>query len=402
MRRDAYQIFSAGTIGSLTLSNRLVRAATWDPSVIHSRAMKDEVVSLYREVARGGVGLILTGDFPVVPQDMYAGPAPGTRAFAYGEIRIEGIDRLPEAVHGARPNCKIVAQLSRGVRGPGPSDIPSPFGEERTRPLAVEEIRRLVDCFVEGIVHMREEGFDGVELHAAHGGLLSRFLSPYTNRRDDEYGGSIENRARIVTEIVSWAKERVGAFPILIKMNCTDYVEGGTDIDTFPRLAKVIEGSGVDAIEISGGMWDCLVRTEEELGFRPVPSPEAHTRIHSPEKQSYFLKYAEALDLHIPVILTGGNRDVERLEQIVRQDQVDFIAMCRPFLAEPDLPNRWLEGRGESTAECISCNSCLYDMIIHPGRETPGVPSCLYKYDKEQHRQAQKWLSTWVKENVIA
>lgn len=114
---------------------------------------------------------------------------------------------------------------------------------------------------------MKQCGFDGVQLHAAHGGLLICFLSPYTNRRIDEYGGSVEKRVRIVREIISEAKEEVGDFPILIKMNCTDYVEGGLDLDTFPALAKEIENSGVDALEVSGGMWDCLVRSEEELGF---------------------------------------------------------------------------------------------------------------------------------------
>jgi len=400
MRRDKYKIFSEGKIGALTVPNRLLRSATWDPSILATRQMTDEVLHLYEQLALGGVGLIITGDFSVVPEGMFDA---GTdqEAFAYDAVKITGFAGLSEVVHRAAPRCKIVAQVSGEYWGVDPSDVPSPFTEERTRPLSTEEIQVIIGCFVETIAHVRDEGFDGVQLHAAHGGLLSRFLSPYSNRRTDEYGGSARNRARIVTEVVRQAKEQVGDFPILIKMNGTDYVEGGTDVATFPKLAEEIARAGVDAIEISGGMWDCLVRTEEELGFRPVPSPESHTRIKHPDEQSYFLEYAKSLDLGIPIILVGGNRDVEILEEIVRRGKVDFIALCRPLISEPDLPNRWLAGQGSSGTDCISCNSCIYNMIVHPGRDEPGVATCLFKHDKQQHRVAQQWLASWVKENVI-
>jgi 2,4-dienoyl-CoA reductase-like NADH-dependent reductase (Old Yellow Enzyme family) len=293
-----------------------------------------------------------------------------------------------------------VAQLETGHVGKAPSTIPSPFGDEPQAPLTVGEIRDIVASFVQAIVAVQADGFDGVQLHAAHGGFLSRFLSPYSNRRADEYGGSAHNRARIVREIVYGAREKVGDLPILIKMNGTDYVEGGVDLSNFPELAKEIEDAGIDAVEVSGGMWDCLVRSEAELGFRPGPSPEAHTHIAHPEQQSYFLPYAEALDLGIPVILVGGNRDVERLEAIVHGGKVDFIALCRPLISEPDLPRRWMEGRGKSGTDCISCNACLYDMFVHPGRETPGLVHCVFKADKEEYRAAQKWVATWVERNL--
>jgi len=396
MQRNDYTLFSEGKIGDLTISNRLVRSATWDPSIIHSRQMSGEVLDLYRELALGGVGLIITGGFPVLEQEML-----GEGTCAYDDVAIEGLGRLAEVVHRAGTSCPVVAQLEVSLLGAGPSAIPSPYMEELIRPLSRDEICKTIDCFVQAIVRMQEHGFDGVQLHAAHGGLLSCFLSPYTNRRDDGYGGSVANRVQIVAEIVSRARERVGRFPILIKMNATDYLEGGVEIDTFPELAREIERVGIDAIEVSGGMWDCLARPEEALGFRPVPAPESHTRIHSPAKQSYFLRYAERLDLDVPVILVGGNREVERLEEIVRQGAVDFIALCRPLLSEPDLPNRWREGRGASTTDCISCNSCIHDMYVHPGRSEPGLVTCIYKQDKERHRVAQEWLASWVEKNVL-
>ena len=401
MQRHHYEIFSEASLGPLTVPNRLVRSATWDPCILGNRRMTEEVVELYRDLALGGVGLIITGGFPVYEGGLVAGGGEGQRHASYDDLHIEGISRLVEAVHGCGTGCRIVAQLETGVPGAGPSQIPSPYFDEMIRPLSLKEIQEIIGCFVEAIVWMREEGFDGVQLHAAHGGLLSAFLSPYTNRRDDEYGGTVENRARIVREIVASAREQVGDFPILIKANCTDYLEGGIDINTFPAVAKSIEGSGVDAIEVSGGTWECLVRTEEELGFPPVPAAESHTQLRSPERQSYFLEYTEGLNLGIPVILVGGNRDVEPLEQIVHQGKVDFIALCRPLINEPDLPKRWLEGRGSSSTGCISCNACLYHMFVHPGRSEPGVTACLLKHDRQQYRMAHDWLCSWVEENVV-
>jgi 2,4-dienoyl-CoA reductase-like NADH-dependent reductase (Old Yellow Enzyme family) len=364
--------------------------------------MNEKVVSLYEEVAAGGVGLIITGDFSVVPEGMLDELKSGHRKMSYADVRIDGFGRLAEKVHRSAPRCKIVAQLSGEYPGVGPSDIPSPFRRTKLKPLSTEGIQAIVDCFIEAIAGVRDDGFDGTQLHAAHGGLLSRFLSPYTNRRQDEYGGSIENRARIIGEIVVGARRIVGDFPILIKMNCTDYVEGGTDIDTFPALAQAIESSGVDAIEISGGMWDCLVRTEDELGFRPVPAPESHTRIESPEKQNYFLRYADKLNLNIPIILVGGNRDVECLEEIIRGGKVDFFALCRPLISEPDLPKRWQEGLGGSGTDCVSCNACIYDMRTHFEERKPWIATCLVKHDKKRLKAAQQWLSSWVKKNVAS
>jgi 2,4-dienoyl-CoA reductase-like NADH-dependent reductase (Old Yellow Enzyme family) len=362
--------------------------------------MTDEVLNLYKEIALGGVGLIITGGLPVF-QERLLNDGSDKWIFPYTNLRVEGIERMAQIVHNSRQECKIIAQLENGNLCARPSVINSPYSKKKQRPLTLEEIGDIVDCFVETIVDMKEIGFDGVQLHAAHGGLLSRFLSPYTNRRDDAYGGSTSNRVRIIWDIMSKARHSVGNFPILVKMNCTDYLEGGVNIHTFPDLVREIEQAGVDAIEVSGGMWECLVRSEGELGFRPVPAPESHTHITNPEKQSYFLKYAEKLDLGIPVILVGGNRDVERLEEIVNRGKVDFIALSRPLIREPNLPNRWLEGRGSHTTECISCNSCIFSMHVHPGKPEPGLVTCVHKNDKSQHRLAQKWLTSWVKRNTL-
>jgi 2,4-dienoyl-CoA reductase-like NADH-dependent reductase (Old Yellow Enzyme family) len=400
MSRHDYKIFSQGQIGLLKLKNRLVRSATWDPSILDGRGMNDDVLNIYRRVAAGGVGLIITGDFSVLPPN-FLDVDFDIKPFSYETVRIKGFGQLVDTVRRASPDCKIIAQLSGDYYGIGPSAIPSPFTTEQDQPLSVEQIRSLVECFVQVIYGIQREGFDGVQLHAAHGGLLSKFLSPYTNRRGDQYGGSIQNRVRILSEIVTSARKKVGDFPILVKVNATDYLDGGTNLDTFPGLASEIERAGVDAIEVSGGMWDCLVKSEAELGFRPIPTPESHTRIKNPEKQSYFLKYAEQLDSDIPVILVGGNRDAERLEKIIQAGKVDFISLCRPLICEPDLPKRWLEGRGTSGTECFSCNSCIYDMYTKFMEGAPRAVHCVYKQNRQEVKTAQRWLSTWVADNTL-
>ncbi|MFW9871185.1 MAG: NADH:flavin oxidoreductase [Candidatus Thorarchaeota archaeon] len=385
MKRNDYKVFSEGTIAGLSLNNRLVRSATWDPSILKTRQMSREVLKRYEELALGGVGLIITGGFPAfdeIPEDKILG---------YKELRVTGIESIVKAVHSSN-ECPIVAQIENGNLNAMPSDYISPFSGRKFKSLSDEQISDIIHCYVEAIVDMMHSGFDGVQLHAAHGSLLSRFLSPYTNQRNDEYGGSISNRVKVVREIVSRARQSVGDYPILIKINCTDYMEGGTDIDIFPKLASEIEATGIDAIEVSGGMWDCLLRSERELGFRPVPAPESHTRIDDPEKQSYFLKFVQNLDVSIPIILVGGNRNIDLFEKIVTQEKVDFIALSRPLIREPNLPNRWLEGRGSPTTECISCNSCIYLMRYHGNR----LVTCVHKYDKPLHREAQRWLSSWV------
>lgn len=138
-----------------------------------------------------------------------------------------------------------------------------------------------------------------------------------------------------------------------------------------------IEKTGVDAIEVSGGMWDCLVRPEEELGFFPAPIPEARTRINSPERQSYFLKYVENLKLSVPILLVGGNRNIEHMENILHEGYVSFFSLCRPLINEPGLPQRWLEGQGKETAHCVSCNGCMATIA-------KGPVSCLLKKNKLQ------------------
>ena len=392
-RRNHYKIFSEAKIGRLTVSNRLVRSATEDTSLIELGYVSEPVINLYSDLARGGVGLIITGDSQAIPDGWLDKSDVLSLGDSYEHVRVQGLGKLVNAVKAIAPDCKLISQISAHVKGFAPSAIQSPLTGRMSVQLSEHQIKIIIQCVINTIIGLKNEGFDGVQIHAAHGGMISRFLSPYSNRRKDEYGGSYENRARIIKEIVSGARIQVGDYPILIKMNCTDYIDGGIDEYNFPFIAKEIENCGVDAIEISGGMWDCLVRSEAELGFRPVPAPESHTGIHSLEKQSYFLKYTEDLDLKIPLILSGGNRNVEQIEGIIQNRKVDFVSICRPLICEPELPNRWREGFGGTGTDCISCNSCIYDLRFHSRDGPPWVSYCLVKKEPSRVKTAQKWLS---------
>jgi 2,4-dienoyl-CoA reductase-like NADH-dependent reductase (Old Yellow Enzyme family) len=372
-----------------------VRSATWDVPITLTREVSHEVVDYYRTITLGGAGMIITGDFPVTPD------GPLTSSSSFDDMGVSGLEKIADIVHKTDKRCKVIAQLNTGYVGKAPSQRQSPFSKNPAPALSEKEIEVIIECFTRGVFKAKSLGYDGVQFHAAHGTLLCDFLSPYANKREDDYGGTVRKRVRIIKDIVALARQHVGDFPLLIKANCTDYFEGGIDVDTFPALASEIQDVGIDAIEVSGGRYDCLIKTEAELGFRPVPGPGSHTRINSVDKQSYFYPYTENLHLSIPVILVGGNKDVEHLEKLLNNGRVDFMAMCRPLICEPDLPNRWLSGKGKSVAQCISCNACIYDMHMNFVNKNARITRCLYKEDKREYKKAQKWLSSWVENHRV-
>ncbi|NJD04612.1 MAG: NADH:flavin oxidoreductase [Ruminiclostridium sp.] len=365
LNRDNYKIFSEGKISKLVLKNRLVRSATCEYKTTPEGKVTDRLLKIYNDLAEGGIGLAISGLMAVTS----TGKGLSDQLCVYSDEFIPEISKIADVVHQVNNRCFIIAQLCHSGRQitykntfaecVGPSEVKSPLLEKQARQLTLNEIETIIKCFADAIVRVKKAGFDGVQLHAAHGYLLSSFLSPYTNRREDRFGGSVKNRVNIIRDIISMARKAVGDFPILIKINCDDHIEGGISKDNFNELVKEIEDTGVDAIEVSGGMWDCLIRTEKELGFLPIPIPESRTRINSPEKQSYYYEYVKNIDLNIPVILVGGHRNIELMEKILIEGKVDFLSLSRPLISEPGLPNRWLNGVGKDGTDCVSCNACL-------------------------------------------
>jgi 2,4-dienoyl-CoA reductase-like NADH-dependent reductase (Old Yellow Enzyme family) len=219
--------------------------------------------------------------------------------------------------------------------------MPGRPGGRQPRALSIAEIGDVIGQYVAAIGRAKAAGFDGVELHGAHGYLLAAFLAPGGNRRTDEFGGSPARRAEIVRRIVGAARKAVGPdYPIQIKVNCDDQGEGASAIGAFTAMAQELEKAGVSAIDCSG-----------RNPIRP--------QIDSPEKESYFLPYAERAGVRVPVLLTGGNRSIVELGKIFQKGRIQFFGFARPLLREPDLPKRWQEGRGGAAATCISCNECL-------------------------------------------
>jgi len=363
--RSNYKIFSEGRIANLVLKNRLVRSATCEYKMEETGRITDTVLSVYKNLAAGGVGMIISSLMAVAA----TGKGVKDQICIYSDEFIGDIEKIAAIVHQTDANCAIIGQLCHAGRQVthdnqvaecvGPSATLSPLLVKTARELTNCEIREIIHNFVEAIIRVKRAGFDGAQLHAAHGYLLSSFLSPYTNKRTDAYSGSIQNRSRIIKEIMSLARKEVGNFPILIKVNCDDHIEGGITKDNFPYLVQELALAGVDAIEVSGGIWDCLTRTEHELGFRPVPLPESRTRIDAEDKQSYYYDHIAKVHTDLPLILVGGNRNVELMENLLQAGKVDFLALSRPLIAEPGLPNRWLKGVGRETTACVSCNACV-------------------------------------------
>lgn len=392
-------VYSHCLIGNIEIKNRLVRSATYENAATSDGKVTEKLISIYRELAEGGVGLIITGTMGVSEKAMSYRFGLGI----YDDSHITDLRKITKSVRDADSTCKIIAQIFHPGRQiipeqPGPKFIgslprallayiqrhpeslqsegqhktvveptaPSPvydaFFERTPRALAVEEINEITDMFAEAIRRAQEAEFDGVQIHAAHGYLLSSFLSPYTNKRDDQYGGSTENRVRILREIYEKATKKIGKdFPILVKLNTTDFLPGGMDIEKATQAAEILEKIGFAAIETSGGMWEAVTLGQEELGWPPVILPEARTEIRSKDQEAYFLPAAKALKetVDCSIILVGGLKSFDRIEYILESRSADFVALARPLIRQPDLPNLWLSGSGPNRAECISCNACL-------------------------------------------
>jgi 2,4-dienoyl-CoA reductase-like NADH-dependent reductase (Old Yellow Enzyme family) len=335
--RGDYKVFSPGQIGTMTVKNRLIRSATMIAGASGGQPT-EEYIQRFSELARGGVAVIITGFMIPTRADARW----GRQIFVYRDGHIKGLQRVAEAVHEADSECRLVAQIGHSGETVSPSGIKWPFPwKRRGRILATDEVDAIVNDFADAIWRVKTAGFDGVELHGAHAYLLSTFLSPLTNKRTDQYGGSLENRVHIIRAIMDKARKRVGPdFPIMIKVNSDDNATRGIRPDTFPAIANEILKTGVVAFDVSGN--DCLQEGIDDI-----------------EDEAYFFPGAKALDVRIPIMLTGGNRSVDHMEKLLQTNEIDFLGMARPLIREPNLPNRWLRGTGDKRATCISCNGCF-------------------------------------------
>lgn len=356
-------LFSPQKIGNTEIPNRIIRSATFEHMTEKYGYVGQKILDFYDELASGGTGLIITG---------FTGIDPSATGSPY-QLRLDndsfipGQKKLVNVVHD-QPEVKLsiqIVHLGRQCEHPKFTPVaPSPISEKTTgltpRELKTEEIYELIKKFKETAIRAYECGYDMVQLHASHGYLLSNFVSPFTNKRKDEFGGSIENMARILVEIFNQVRDELGKeFPILIKLQTDDSVPGGLTLDTSLKIAKILVDTGYDAIEPSGGIYESQLYHRNTYPCKIVKSPE---------DENYFLSTAKKLKPFMnktKLILVGGIKNPLSAERILKDNHADFISLCRPLIYEPDLPNRWKSG-DLSPAKCISCNSCLQIMRTGP------------------------------------
>ena len=325
-------LFESSKIGNLTLPNRFIRSATWTGMADDNGKCTSRLIELMSRLAKGGVGLIITGHTYVHQNGRHS---PWQLGIDQDEL-IPSLQNMTEAVHEA--GGRIAVQLGYGG---------AYLSKSRVRSMSKSDIQELIRAYAQAATRAKEAGFDAVQIFAAHGFFLSQLLCPRYNDRTDIYGGNIQNRARVLLEVLDAIRNAVGSsYPVLVKLNSHDFVENGLSLDDALKVGLMLEKGGIDAIEISGGL---------------LNNPKAlRDDIKSEEDEAYFQDEARAFKkkIKVPLILVGGIRSYNVARQLIEQGVADYISMCRPFICEPDLVNRWQTGN-LTKAACISCNNCV-------------------------------------------
>lgn len=322
-----------------TIKNRFFKSAMSEGMGTKNFQPKKNIATLYKRWAEGGTGLIITGNIMVDPKGT---AEPGNIVFDNNS----NMEILKDwAKQGQQHGAKVMVQLNHpGKQAPktvskqtvAPSAVPLGNGLNKLfstpRALTTSEVEELVQKFVTSAKVAKEAGFSGVQIHAAHGYLISQFLSPHDNRRTDKYGGSLENRMRFLKEIYLGMREKLGKdFPIGIKINSTDFKEDGlTEGDSLKTIVK-LANLGLDFVEISGG-------TYERPAMMGATSKSTN--------QVFFAEYSKKLKqkVDIPVIVTGGIRSVNAMNTLLNDNTTDFIGIARPLTIDPNIPNKIKQG----------------------------------------------------------
>ena len=345
------RLFQQGKIGQLTLKNRVVMSPMGTSLAGPNGEVSDHLIAYYEERAKGGTGLIIV-EFTSIDYELGRG--------MINQVRIDddrfvpGMHRLANAVH--KYGAKIFVQLHHAGREATPLwtggkqiVAPSPvtcaaIGME-PRELTTAEVKELVNKFVMGAVRCKLAGVDGVELHGAHGYLINQFLSPFTNLRTDEYGGSFENRMRFAKEIICGIKEKCGTgFPVTIRLSVDEFEKDGMTVEMSQEAARYLESIGADGLHASCGNYNTMNKMIESMMY----------------EQGWRVYLAEALKkvVNIPVITVGVIREPEFAEKILVEGKADFIALGRAHIADPEWSKKAFEGREKEIRKCITCLYC--------------------------------------------
>ena len=346
------KLFEPINIGNVELRNRLVMLPM-ATLLGTERRVNEKVKAFYAERAAGGVGLIDVGILTMAD----AGPAMANQISIYDDEFVPGLSELTATIHahGAKAFAQLGLERYWRRDKDAPPELVSPSGVavrggEPPRALSREEIQLIVQQFAQAARRARGAGFDGIEIHAATGFLLSQFISPHTNLRSDGYGGSLEDRLRFPLEVVAALRGEVGeGFPIVCKISGDDFMQGGNTLDDVKTVASMLERGGVSALNVAAG-------------WHESPVPVAVSMV----PQGGFAYLAEGIKSAVRIPVMAAYRIVNPMvaEDILAQGKADLVGMARAFLADPELANKAREGRLEDIRPCIACCRCL-DLVLH-------------------------------------
>lgn len=356
-----------GRIGSLELPNRLVRGATSETMASTNGVVYDSFVELYRRLAEGGAGLLLTGHMYVDPR----GQASANQTGIHDDKVIPALRRATDAVHEA--GGLIFAQIGHcgsqtmmsSITPVAPSPVPNAMYTIQPVELTTEEVSGLVRSFGAAAARAAEANFDGIHIHGGNGYLISEFCSPHANTRDDEWGGDAARRSRFMLEVYDAVRGAVGdGFPVTARLSVEDSVPGGLQREESLQRARVLADRGLDGFETTYGVMRSYfenIRPYVAVGRAQAWRNLLVQRARQPAgAEAYYRPFARAVKeaSGLPIILVGGVRTTETMTDILASGDADFLAMARPFIREPDLVRKLEAGR-TGGVECVSCNMCL-------------------------------------------
>jgi len=379
------RVFEKNMIGTMELKNRILRSATHEGMGDKSGGPLKELYDLYEKLAKGGLGAIITGyvavkqngrthfNMRMFDKDEYVGD--------YKDLNLKlknyNTPVILQLAHGGSQTSSLIT----GTIPLSVSPTKNLYGE-RCKEIEDNEIEDIIDCFVKSVERAKKAEFAGVQLHAAHGYFLSEFVSPFLNKRRDKWGGNVENRFRILREILRRSREKVGQFPIWAKVSAFD--ENRKELGEIIKGCQILQESGCDAIEVSCGYgfkgFDTVrvpkIPAEAMLALLPnfknySPLKKRIFKILVPliikkykPLHNYNVNSAERIkkNLDIPVIVVGGIRKLTDIENIIGTRGIDFVSMCRPFIIEPNIVNKFQE-RKAIESKCIDCGYCQLGIV---------------------------------------
>lgn len=370
-------IFEPIELAGMKLNNRVLRAATDEGMANNDGNPTEKLIKLYENLAKGGIGGIITGYMAVSKEGESTMPG---MVMMDSDERIEKLTEVVNRVHEF--GIPIIAQLVHcGRNGVGGKAF-------NVNKISEDTIEHIIDDFTDAVIRAKKIGYDGVELHLAHGYFLSEMLSGHTNRRKDQWGGSALKRTRIVKEIMAGIRKALPDYPIWVKVNGDEIYKDGIHSEEVAEIAKMLESYGVNAIEVSCGIdtkqmgplkgeipVDMVIN--KYPGIKDLPKPiKAIVKSLIPtimkevkSEKKYNVPSAKNIKkaVKIPVIALGGIHDLEDIESTINQDGIDLVSMSRPLILEPGLINKYKEQKAKS-AKCLGCNYCMIGICNDPLR----------------------------------